>query len=69
MRDKEKTLETLKAQAVAEGTPLSKDVIEMLEVVLDMEEKAYNAGYKKGFDKGFDDGYSSGFYTGKEARA
>lgn len=69
MRDKEKVLDTLKAQAIAEGTPLSEYVIEMLETVLDMEDKAYNAGYTKGFSTGFDAGYESGFYMGKEKKA
>ena len=69
MRDKEKTLEALKTQAVAEGTPLSGYVIEMLETVLDMEDKAYNAGYMKGFNIGFDAGYEGGLYMGKEKKA
>ncbi|MGM9916518.1 hypothetical protein [Anaerotignum sp.] len=69
MRDKEKVLEELKAQAIAEGTPLSDYVIELLETVLDMEDKAYNAGYMKGFNIGFDAGYEGGLYMGKEKKA
>lgn len=69
MRDKEKTLEALKAQAIAEGTPLSDYVIELLETVLDMEDKAYNADYMKGFNIGFDAGYEGGLYMGKEKKA
>lgn len=69
MRDKEKVLEALKAQAAADGEPLSEYVIELLETALDMEEKAYNAGYMKGFNIGFDAGYEGGLYMGKEKKA
>lgn len=53
MNDKVKTLEELKAQAMAEGTPLSDEVIEMVKIVIDIEDMAFEAGYGKGFEHGY----------------
>ena len=51
-RDKQKILAQLHAYAAAAGETLSEDVIEMVSLVLDMENNAYEAGYKKGYTDG-----------------
>jgi len=47
-RDKQQIMTKIQADAEANNEPLSEDVLEMIELVLDMENKAYEAGYKKG---------------------
>lgn len=68
MRDTDKLLMRLKAQAAAEGVPLSEDIIELLRVVLDLEDKAYAAGYERGHDDGYCLGFDSGYDAGRTAR-
>ena len=47
-RDKQQIMTKIQADAEANNEPLSEDVLEMIELVLDMENKAYEAWYKKG---------------------
>lgn len=47
-RDKQQIMAKIQADAEANNEPLSEEVLEMIELVLDMENKAYEAGYKKG---------------------
>ena len=51
-RDKQAIIARLKADAAAEGETLSDDILEMVGLVLDMENKAYEEGYKKGYADG-----------------
>lgn len=61
-------IERLKARAAAEGMPLSEEFIELLQVVIDMEAKAYMEGYTKGFNEGVDEGVDEGYIAGNAAR-
>ena len=48
-RDKAEMMKIIRAQADADGTPLSNETCILLDVVLDMLDRAYNAGYEKGY--------------------
>lgn len=52
MNDVEKTLESVKRQMVAEGTPIDEGTEWLLRYVLGMVDRGYTAGYKKGYADG-----------------
>ena len=47
-RDKAEMMKIIRAQADADGTPLSNETC----ILLDMLDRAYNAGYEKGYKDG-----------------
>lgn len=51
-RDKAEMMKIIRAQAAADDAPLSNETCILLDVVLDMLDKAYNAGYEKGYKDG-----------------
>lgn len=51
-RDKAEMMKIIRAQADADGTPLSNETCILLDVVLDMLDRAYSAGYEKGYKDG-----------------
>lgn len=51
-RQKESIMTAIKQDAAANGKPLDEFSLQMIEMVLDMENKAYEAGYSKGYQDG-----------------
>lgn len=52
MNDIEKTLESVKRQAAAEGTPINETVEVLLRQVIGLVDQGYTAGYEKGYADG-----------------